>query len=146
MTFDLNHRGKFEPRIPENAEEYGEDYITKRVCVSDDIVKALTSIPKGDNLEDLNGTNIFKVFIIDTDLLNIDISNIIKPNAIKNIYNVSDAEVTNEHWITVPFQCDNYKLYKFSEVVFDVVDIVEDGWTRTREYIKSISLTETKHL
>lgn len=105
VTVDRRHNGIFEPRLPENVEVYDEDQTTPRICVSDSIEGCLSSMPNGgEDLHDLLESNdsMIKVFIFDTDKLNIRDEDIVPPKMLKEKYNVKDAEVTGEHWLLKP--------------------------------------------
>lgn len=104
ITPDLDHSGKFQPRIP-LTRLLSEDDTTPRICVSKTIEGALTGIPQGGSRlgELLQITkNQLKLFIIDTDELDIPNENIYTDNYLFENDLVIDADHTDEYWITKP--------------------------------------------
>lgn len=107
VSCDINHTGKFVPRVPEFRDDC-EDSYTKRVCVAPSIEQCLTSMPGGSSyltttcVEDTD--YFFKVFKIDTEKLGINPSDIIFSETLFKNDCVYDANITGECWVTVPFQ------------------------------------------
>lgn len=105
VSLDLTHSGVFSPRIPVNRME-SEDAITARTCVADSIDGCLTASPFGAHYlsESLLETNdCMKVFVIDTDKLELTLSDIAFPDTLYQSGQVDDAYITNEHWILKEF-------------------------------------------
>jgi len=102
---NLLHRGHFTPDIPQTRRAL-EDNLTPRVCVSKSIEGALTSIPNGGSLlyELLSTTNGFlKLYVIDTEELEIADEDIIDSEILFEHGLVEDANHTDEVWILTPF-------------------------------------------
>lgn len=106
VSADLSHSGHFEPRIPQFRHQDAENALIARVCVAPAIEDCLTAIPGGGSeLESLcmETRYYFLVFKIDAEKLGISASNIVTSDELFEKDLVRDAEMTNEHWITVPF-------------------------------------------
>jgi hypothetical protein len=164
--------GYFEPRVPENIDMYNtdEDCEIDRICVSRSLEDALISIPQGaENLcswfED-NGMY-FKVFIIDTKELGIKRESIYTPKDLIEKEYVSDADITNEHWILESFNVpdthsflinisNDYKVSSYNNLIkFDKLnfyaDYLEEGEIIDIDlsfieeyYIEDVSLEDEK--
>ena len=106
VSTELTHSGKFEPRIPDNRHKESEDSETPRVCVAPTIEDCLTAIPMGGMMLDelcMEMRNYFLVFKIDTEKIGISEADIVSSQTLFEKDIVRDAEMTSEHWITVPF-------------------------------------------
>lgn len=144
---------EFTPRIPENR-FHGEDEEIPRICLASTIEGCLTAAPfggsrLGENIDLPNGSSrLIRIYEFDTG--SISKENIIKPDYLYQKDIVRDAEITGEHWITIPIKptrtylikltryCDQYseddiayeyvKLYESGEIE-DISEYIEGGIT-----------------
>ncbi|WP_088362989.1 hypothetical protein [Bacillus cereus] len=107
ITTDLEHTGYFEPRIPENAFDF-ESKTFNRICVSDSIEGCFNAVPCLDEFS-ADGIGYFKVFEIVPEELGLTDNDIVGPEYLYKNENMHDALITNEHWITKPFQVPKEK-------------------------------------
>jgi len=129
VSTNLRHPGIFEPRIPENRHKQAEDELSPRVCVCPTIEDCLSSIPNGGGLLEnlyIYLRSYFLVFRIDTEKLKIAPSSIISSKELFEKDLVRDAEMTDEHWITVPFTVPDedkfiIQLLNYEEEPYDIV-------------------------
>lgn len=129
VSTDLSHDGVFVPRIPQNRHQQAEDATIPRISVAPTLEHCLTAIPgRGINLDELNIENrgYYLVFRIDTEKLGISDNNIVTWKTLFEKDWVRDAEITEEHWTTVPFtvpQEDRFliKLISWEETCADVI-------------------------
>lgn len=101
----LNHTGVFTPDIPSNRSLF-ENANIPRICVSKTIEGALTSIPNGGSLlDELLGSTFgfLKLYIIDTDKLNISDDDMVDSEELYIKDLVDDANHTDEVWILKGF-------------------------------------------
>ncbi|WCK57384.1 hypothetical protein PP175_25290 (plasmid) [Aneurinibacillus sp. Ricciae_BoGa-3] len=106
VSTNLRHPGVFEPRIPSFRHKQAEDTTTPRISVAPTIEDCLTAIPNGGaGLEELNTEQrgCYLIFKIDTEKLGITDDQVVTSEVLYEKDLVRDADVTNEHWITVPF-------------------------------------------
>lgn len=106
VSTDLQHSGKFVPRIPENRHKQAEDASIGRVCVCPTLEQCFSAMPGGGiNLYTTcnDARNYFLVFKIDTEKLGINEKNIITSKVLFEKDLVRDAEASEEHWICEPF-------------------------------------------
>lgn len=139
VSTQLTHSGFFKPKIPEHRHKESEDSKTARVCVAPTIEDCLTAIPMGGvMLAELCAEmrNYFLVFRIDTEKLKINNSDIVSSEELFKKDMVRDAEMTNEHWITVPFTVSeedrffilvsNWKEEPYDVIPFSVYKIADE--------------------
>lgn len=102
----LTNKGNFVPRVPDNRIFGVEESTIKRVCVSKTIEGCFTALGNGDNAYVANFVRrgYYILFRIDTKKLGIERRHVISSRQIYRNGWVPDADVTKEHWITVPFQ------------------------------------------
>lgn len=104
ISLDWNKDDYFEPRIP-SFRMGGEDGTVPRICLSTTVEGCLTAIPGGGKelfhlLE--NVKSIVKVFVFDTDKMNLKEGDLLDSETLYEEYNVHDAPHTKEFWSLVP--------------------------------------------
>lgn len=102
ISTDIHHNGVFTPRIPKDRFDFENDTIP-RICVSDSIEGCLSALPRIFEVEDGNRMYL-QVVEIDVDVLKIPREAILTPMQLYRRGYLDDALITNEHWITVPFE------------------------------------------
>lgn len=140
ITTNLEHEGRFYPRIPKHRIEQ-EESTTPRVCVAPTIEDCLTGIPDGGyGLRTLlnNNNNKIKVFRIDTHKLGIQNQDVLPSVHLFREGLVPDAATTNETWIKVAFnvpqedtfiiEIDNYKEKLKPVVPYHVYKLSQMDW------------------
>lgn len=121
-TMDLDIIEEFTPRIPSDRFE-GEEDSTPRICVSSSIEGCLTAAPFGGSKlhENLylpsNSNRLVRIYEFNTE--SIEENNIIKPEHLYQNDIVRDAEITGEHWITVPIKPSKTYLIKLTKFYDD---------------------------
>lgn len=124
LTKDLNHDGRFFPRIP-NCRAEIEDNTTPRICFANSIEGALTAlpVPAGSSFLELNESFgcVWKVFELETD----DIPNdaIISPKELYEEGKVLDSWLTGEYWLTQPIDLSQSAYY----IIVNELDVDEIG-------------------
>lgn len=124
ITPNLTHNGKFITSTSDSDKNISLGENMYGVEVSETVLGAISSLNGlGYNLDSIknNGTNIFKLYTIDTDLLGIPEDSIIKSGALVNKYKIVDAIPKRKHWITKPFNCETSKLVTVEDIVLDKV-------------------------
>ena len=101
VSFDLTENRRFSPRIPESRSP-DEDNNIARICASETIEGALSAIPYGGSELDMTLAHnqwLIKLFIFDTEKLNISENKIMDYNELYEKDLVIDAYETKEYWI-----------------------------------------------
>ena len=128
VTKDLTHDGKFTPRIPEFRTEH-EDKTIPRVSTAITIEDCLAAIPFGgmnlDYLVEEEGYE-FKVFMIDTEKLNIKEESLVSSEMLYKKDLVRDAGFTNEYWITESFEVpdEDVLIIEITNFDYESVDVI----------------------
>lgn len=159
----------FSPRLPSAVYE-GEDSQTKRICVSNTIEGALTSVPFGGrkleitqaDLSDIYGNyEVLYLKVYEFESEQVQEGNLITPNELWLKGLVPDAEVGGEHWIInqdiKPVREYLIELNGFNESVEDVYspvvvleEIPDEDWDEYLLYsptvIESIEYEEISSL
>lgn len=122
VTFDLNSRGIFHPRVPENAHDYDENEDIPRICFSTTLNGCLASLPRGgldlrNTLKETNG--IIKVFQLDTHKYGIPLSSIVPPMVLHTRGYVDDAWATMEYWLLQSIQFRPEDIHYLKVLSFD---------------------------
>lgn len=123
VSLDWTKDNVFEPRIPTNRMDE-EDSVTPRICLSTSVAGCLSAIPGGGSkLADLlEGTkSIIKVFVFDTENMNLQEGDLLDHHVLYQEYNVLDAPHTEEYWSLVALEATT------SHFVF------VDGWDEGTE-------------
>lgn len=128
ISSDLHHNGEFTPRIPSTRAK-NEDTTLPRICVSRTIEGAVSAIPGGGTrLDELITANdgFLKLFIFDSDVLDLNDDNMIDSDTLYEKGLVHDAIITDEYWITVPVTVPESHQqiiipFEWDEEVYDVI-------------------------
>lgn len=149
VTTDLQHDGKFTPWVPKTGMKT-ENKTINRVCVAPTIEGCLTSMPSGsysltETLEKTMGQ--LKVFVIDTEKLGIQNSEIVKPQQLYQSKWVDDAYLTDEHWILSPFVVEEEDSYIINVASYEEKwEAVLDYETHQEFIVKNLDLKDYEAL
>lgn len=116
VSTDCNHNGYFIPKVPKNLGDGVVDNTIPRICFSETISDCLSSIFKHEKLLRLhileNGP-LFKVFVLNTSIINV---NILTPEQIKERFNYS--LLYKEYWIMEEIECKDYFIINLKDFSF----------------------------